>query len=221
MLLASAGSSSAAAGSRVTPSDRAVANAVNLRLSDLPGFRLGSTGGVSPGGDPGTQFNHCFGSVAATSGNNAPSMSSPDFIKGTGLEEVSLTSSVGFSTPAAIARDSTLAKSPRFPRCFADALAALTLSTNGVKITGSNARAERLPSALRRSGGVDPFLSMRASMTWTVRGLSFPTYVDLFVVAVGHEEISMLVYATVQPVVVASESRLIAVVINRALAEPH
>ena len=221
MLLASTGSSSAAAGSGVTPSDRAVANAVNLRLSDLPGFRLGSTGGVSLGGDPGTQFNRCFGTVAKTSGHNAPSVSSPGFLKGTGLEEVSLTSSVGFSSPAAIALDSTLAKSPHFPRCVADALAALTLSANGVKITGSNAHAERLASAVKRTGGVDPVLSMRASMTWTVRGLSFPMYMDLFVVAVGHEEISMFVFATVQPVVVASESRLITVLINRALAKAH
>ncbi len=58
-------------------------------------------------------------------------------------------------------------------------------------------------------------------MTWDVRGLTFPIYADLFLVAVGHEEITMFVFATVQPVVVASESRLMTLMVQRALAMPH
>jgi hypothetical protein len=220
-LLASAGSSSAAAATGVTPSDRALANAVNLKLSDLPGFRLGSTDSGSVGGDPGTQFSKCFGAGSKGSGDDAPSVSSPDFLKGTGLEEVSLDSTVEFSSTAALTSDATLAKSPRFPQCVADALAALTVSTQGVKVTGGNPHAERLPSEVKTTGSVNSMLSMRASMTWTVRGLSFPVYMDLYVVAVGHEEITMFVFATVEPVVVASEWRLMALMINRALAKPQ
>ena len=221
VLVASTGLSSAAGARRVTASDRAVANAVNLRLSDLPGFHLGSSSGVSVGGDPGTQFNRCFGAVPKTSGGDDPSVSSPDFLKGTGLEEVSLDSSVGFSSVAALADDSTLAKNPRLPQCIADALAALTVSGDGVKITGGAPRSERLPSGIKSTGDVDSLLSMRASMTWDVRGLTFPIYADLFLVAVGHEEITMFVFATVQPVVVASESRLMTLMVQRALAMPH
>jgi hypothetical protein len=221
MLLGSAGSSSAAVASAVTPSDRALANAVNLKLSDLPGFRLGSSSGGGVGGDPGTQFSKCFGAGSSALGSNAPTVNSPDFVKGTGLEEVSLDSTVEFASPAALKGEATLAKSPRFPQCVADALAALTLSAQGAKITGGNAHAERLPSEIKTTATVDSVLSMRASMTWTVRGLSFPVYMDLYMVAAGHEQITMFVLATAEPVVVASEWRLMTLMINRALAKPH
>jgi hypothetical protein len=221
MLLGSAGSSSAAVARAITPSDRALANAVNLKLSDLPGFRLGSTGGAGVGGDPGTQFSKCFGAGSNALGSNAPTVNSPDFVKGAGFEEVSLDSTVEFASPAALTSEATLAKSPRFPQCVADALAALTLSARGAKITGGDPHAERLPSEIKTTATVDSMLSMRASMTWTVRGLSFPVYMDLYLVAVGHEQITMFVLATAEPVVVASEWRLMTLMINRALAKPH
>ena len=124
-------------------SPRAIAAAINLRLSDLPGFRLSSNAGVSASGDPGIQFQQCFGT--APSAADAPSFDSPDLVSGGGLQTVSIGSTVSFVTPSVLQRDAAIARNPRFPQCFSDALAAISLSANGVQITASNPTATTLP----------------------------------------------------------------------------
>jgi hypothetical protein len=62
---------------------------------------------------------------------------------------------------------------------------------------------------------------MHASLTWTVRTVNLPVYLDLYLVAVGHDEITLFVWASVQPVVISSEGHLLALMVRRAPAEPH
>jgi hypothetical protein len=54
-----------------------------------------------------------------------------------------------------------------------------------------------------------------------VRTVNLPVYLDLYLVAVGHDEITLFVWASVQPVVISSEGHLLALMVRRALAEPH
>lgn len=103
-------------------SPRAIAAAINLRPSDLPGFRLSRNAGVSESGDPGTQFQRCFGTVPNDGG--APSFGSPDLVSGGGLDTVSIGSTVSFVAPSVLARDAAIVRNPRFPQCFSAALAA-------------------------------------------------------------------------------------------------
>jgi hypothetical protein len=90
-----------------------------------------------------------------------------------------------------------------------------------VKITGSQPHAVRLPNEVRSTAVVDPLLGMHASLTWTVRTVRLPVYMDLFVVAVGHEELTLFVWATMQPVVTSSEGHLLALMVKRAMAQPR
>jgi hypothetical protein len=116
-------SASQAATTRLTAASKAVGNAINVRLSDLPGFHVGSSDGVTDGGDPGNQFKRCYGKLPKGSADNDdPSVSSPDFVKSSGGGEgVSLLSAVSFPSPAGLARDRAEASNARFPQCVADA----------------------------------------------------------------------------------------------------
>jgi hypothetical protein len=64
-------------------------------------------------------------------------------------------------------------------------------------------------------------LAMRASLTWTVRGIGIPVYFDLFLVGVGHDELLLYSFALEQPDSSAAEKQLVSVLVARALAQPH
>ncbi len=213
---ATGGSSRSTAGN--PRSHAAIASAVNVRLADLTGFHVSSNAGVSVGGDPSTVLERCFGSNLAAATNVA----SPDFISGTGLQFVSLDSTVGFATPAVLASEAALAANSRFAPCVASGLAGLTYRAHGLAITsggGAQATPLTLPSAHGRD--THTILGVRASMTWSVNGLNFPVFVDLYVVTLGREELSLFVLSSQQPYSIATENRLVALLESRALLNPH
>ena len=201
-------------------SERAVAAAINLRASDLPGFAVaGSSSGVTNGGDAGAQFKRCFGPLPG--GGESSGYNSPNFTRGSGVDDVTLSSNVTFVTTAQLKRDVALARRADFPHCFAQAFGAMTFKSDGVTITGSDARAQTLPTAPATAAGVLPVLGMRASLTWTVRGVGIPVYFDLFLVGVGHDELLLDSFALEQPYSSAAEKQLVSLLVARALAQPH
>ena len=203
-------------------SPSAVAAAINLRVSDLAGFHAGSSGGVSVGGDPDSALRECFGTGAGAVAPPTASFRSPDFVSGAGLQFVSLGSTVGFSTATALASERVLAADPRFPPCLANALAALTYRVHGLAITsGGGAQATPLPLPPARGGAVHTLLGVRASMTWSVNGLNFPAFVDLYVATLGKEELSLFALSSEQPYSIATEDRLVALLETRAQRHPH
>lgn len=203
-----------------TATPQAVAHAVNLRLSDLPGFRLGSGGGVSATGESAGQLKQCLGSGAGIVGGAAGS-SSPDFMSGAGLQAVSLGSTVSVVSASQLARDDALAGNPRLPQCLANAIASMKLGAHGTTITGSDPIGATLPPPVLPGGAVRSMVATRASLTWTANGLPIPVYLDLYVVAVGHDEVSLYAFSTQQPYPMADAQRLIALLVGRALAQPH
>jgi hypothetical protein len=222
--LPAAGASAAATTGKASAAEKAIAVAINIRRSDLPaGFSVAPNAGVSIGGDPAAQFKSCYGPGASESGgNDSPNVSSPSFSKaGAGGESVSVGSGVAFPSPDQLARDAGYAGNPRFPQCVADAFAALTLKADGVKITGSQPHGVKLPDQVRTTAAVQTLLGLRASFSWTVRDVSLPVYLDLFLVRVGGEEIDLYAFATVQPVLISSEAHLLSLMVARALAHPH
>jgi len=201
---------------------RAVAGAINVKLADLAGFHVGSSAGVSVGEDPRSAVERCLGTSLSAAETQTPSFGSPDFVSGTGLAFVSLGSSVSFAAPSTLASEVTLAADPRFPPCLANALAALTYRAHGLAITsGGGAQATPLPFPPARGHGVHGMLGLRASMTWSVNGLNFPVFVDLYVVTLGHDELSLFALSSEQPYSIATEDRLVALLESRAQLHPH
>ncbi len=196
----------------------AIAAAINLRLADLTGFHTGSSAGVSVGGSPSTAFTQCFGSSAGP----AASFQSPDFVSGTGLQFVSLGSTVSFVPAVVLANETALAGGSRFPPCLANALAALTYRAHGVAITsGGGAQATPLQFPTGAAQSAHAMVGLRASMTWSVNGLNIPVFVDLYVVALGHDELTMFALSTEQPYSIAAEDRLVALLERRAQLHVH
>jgi len=213
-------------------SSQAAANAINLRLSDVPGFHIGSNSGVTESGNPAGQFESCFGRLTVAAGggggvvtdaalSDTGSFGSPDFVEGDGLSKVSLGSQVSFVSDAALAGDAAAARNPRFARCFAQALASIDYDAHGVQVTGSDPTAETLPVPVAPEHGVDPLLGMRASVVWSANGMQIPVTVDVYLIGVGHDELSLFDFSTEQPYATSAEARLLSLLVSRALAEPH
>lgn len=200
----------------------AVAAAVNVRLADLSGFHVGSSAGVTVGRDPASAFAQCLGSSASPAASPIPSFQSPDLVSGTGLQFVSLSSTVGFAPASVLASDAQLAANSRFAPCVANALAGLTYRAHGLAITsGGDAQATPLPFPPSAGHGVHRMLGLQASMTWSVNGLNFPVFVDLYVVTLGHDELSLFALSSEQPYSIATEDRLLGLLERRALRDPH
>jgi len=217
-----------AAGGRSTSSPAgptthgAVAAAINVKLADLTHFHVGSSAGVSVGGNPTTAFTQCFGSSVGPAALPTASFQSPDFVSGTGLQFVSLGSTVSFVPAVVLASETALAANSRFPPCLANALAALTYRAHGLAITsGGGAQATPLPFPAGAPHIARAMLGLRASMTWSVNGLNFPVFVDLYVIALGHDELTMFALSTEQPYSIAAEDRLVALLERRAQRLAH
>jgi hypothetical protein len=201
-------------------SPRTIANAVNLRASDLPGFHSTGPSNVSVGGDPTAQFKRCFGSSKGFSGGGQTT-SSRSFSAGTATSNVEVTSTVTPTTPIAAARDTRLITDPRLPRCLAEAFAAASFTSHGVTLSGSDPQAMSLPAPVVQGDGVSSRLSTRLSVVWSENGLSVTLFVDVYAITVGDDELGITAVTLEQPYPVASEQRLAAVMVSRALALPH
>jgi hypothetical protein len=207
-------------------SPQVLAQAINLRLSDLPGF---SAAGAGPKvtANPGAQFARCFSSVSTASVSGGPGFTSPDFVSGGGAQAVSIGSSFGVASRTELAQDSALAHDPRFPQCFANAVAAMTLTANGIEVGGAHPTATTLalPRASSASAeailGVRPILGVRARMTWSAVGVSIPVTVDAYLMSVGHDEVALFAFASGRPFSSAREERLLSLLVHRALLAHH
>ena len=200
----------------------AVAAAINVKLADLGGFHVGSSAGVTVGGDPSTALRQCFGSSLSPADTAVPSFQSADFVSGTGLHFVSLDSAVSFAPATVLASEASLAANARFAPCLANSLAALTYRAHGLAITsGGGAQATPLSLPPARSPGVHTMIGARATMTWSVNGLNFPVFVDLYVATLGHDQLRLFVLSSQQPYSLATEDRLVGLLESRAQQHPH
>jgi hypothetical protein len=201
-------------------SPRTIANAVNLRASDLPGFHSTAGSDVGVGGDPAAQFKRCFGSSRLFSAG-AQTTSSRSFTADSATSSVEVTSTVTPTTRSVAGRDTRLITDPRLPRCLAAAFAAVSFTSHGVALTASDPQAMSLPAPVVQGEGASSPLSTRLSVVWTSNGLSFTLFVDVYAITVGDDEIGITAATVGQPYPLPSEQRLAAVMVSRALALPH
>jgi len=214
-----ASSGSGAATGPTLASTQALSTAVNLRLGDVPGFRVGSGSvGVTATADPAAAFTQCFGTIYGTAGIDSPTVNSPAFVVGDGLQSAAVGSSVSIASDAQLANDGALAGAPAFPQCFAAALASVTWSAPGVTVTGSNPSTTTLPAAFAATGTVEPILSMRATSGVNAGARSIPVTVDVYVVTAGHDELTFYAFAAGVPFSASRERQLVSLLVRRALA---
>ena len=217
---AAGGRSSGAPAGPTAP--RLVAATINVKLADLRGFHVGSSAGVSVGGGPTTAFTQCVGSSTSPAATPSASFQSSDFVSGTGLQFVSLGSTVSFAPASVLASEAAVTANSRFPACLANALAALTYRAHGLAITsGGGAQATPLPFPPPAGHAAHTIFGLRASMTWSVNGLNIPVFVDLYVLALGHDELSVFALSTEQPYSIATEDHLVALLEHRAQLNHH
>ena len=186
----------------------------------MPGFRVGSgSAGVTATADPAAAFTQCFGTIYGTAAIDSPTVNSPAFVVGDGLQSAAVGSSVSIASDAQLANDASLAGDPAFPQCFSAALASVTWSAPGVSVTGSNPATTTLPPAVAASGTVEPILSMRATTGLSAGARSIPVTVDVYVVTVGHDELTFYAFSAGAPFSASREQQLVSLLVHRALAK--
>jgi hypothetical protein len=204
---------------RATADSRtAIADAINLRGSDLPGFTRGDGSTINE--RLVQQIQKC---VSPTSQRSA-SASSPLFVASTNSSFVALFSTVSFVTPSVVRADANAAKRPAMPGCLVAGLSStpltISLGTQHVTAKASKVKAVSLPLPVKVNGTV-PIVSIRVSATFAVHGESAPVSFDLDEVGVGSDELRLLVETLGHTYAAASEKHLVSVLVTRALAEPH
>lgn len=200
-----------------------IAHAINLGAADLPGFSASSVSGVSASGDPATQFKACFGSLpgAGGAGADGPSFGSPDLQRSDGVRMLQFSSSVAFPAAPAFAAEARLAADARFPQCFAQALGAIDYNAHGTQITIGNSAGAALPFPAGVVAARERLAGIRITFDLTAGAIRVPTYMDLYAMRVGRDEVDMFALSSGGPPPADAEARLLAILDERAQAQPH
>jgi len=216
-----------------SPAAERIANAINLRLADLPqGFSIAAKQSVTVGGRPGARFNRCIGigaelvayvKTSAASADNAPAVSSPDFVQASpAVQEV--TSSVAVEGSASLVENSLASAKAAFADqrlsgCLAHALDGVTYTySDGQKIAFSNVAVSRIPVV---ATSANASLGIRVATTISGPSQSTLMYIDILGFAVGRDAISLTAVSIAQPFPTITEQVLSMDLVNRADAQPH
>jgi hypothetical protein len=200
--------------------DLALARAINLKPSDLPGFTVQPPDHGSSSSDKiiNARMKNCLGPIAVPDHGGA-SAQSPTLTSGSGLQVVSVQSQVGIlSSKAGVASDfAFIARNPQVWTCLSSAMSGLSATSNGVTVTFNNVHATPLAASAR---GADMATGVRLVMTLSARGLSFPMVFDLLAYGVGRDELSFYTI-TLGADASTLEQQVAGDMIARALAHPH
>lgn len=199
----------------------AIARAINLRPSDVPGFIvLAATHNSRADSEINARAQRCPGVQGLGHTRAQAEASSPEFKAGAGLTALQVKSEAAIeSSRSAVARDLALIRTGRAQACLTQALNGVTIPTsNGTPLTITDVHV--LPMSLPANGAEDSF-ALRISTHMNILGHSIPFTMDLLGYAVGRDELSLITYALAQPFPAAAEQHLSALLISRALTHPH
>ena len=209
-------------GSTGSSPEHAIAEAINLHASDLPGFTVQAANHSSAGKQIDSRMRDCLGAgwIAHHSGGELADVSSPQFTSGSGLQAEQVGSSVTIKTSVnAVSTDLAAINSGRIQHCFASALDGVTIPTRaGLILTIGNVEVTQLAVSSR---GSDGSFGIRTTMTMSALGRSIPLVLDILGYAVGKDELGLFTFAVGQPFSSPAEQQLASLLITRALARPH
>ena len=213
--------SQTAASSPVKPLTRAQARslvrAVNLRASDLPGFKVSSEKEKEPAAAKNLehQLLHCVG--GAPSGHGLAEGSSKEYERETSGTEESIESGVSVAPTAAIAaRELQAARDRKTQAClshYVTLLFRLLASSEGHGLTASPVQISSL--ALSAPGATGDF-GWRMSGSISLHGGKVPFDIDIAGFVAGQAEVTLFAAGLPEPVPTATERRLFALLLSRA-----
>lgn len=200
---------------------QAIAQAINLEASDLPGFAVSAPGHSSANRPFSARLKGCVGAslAADVSSGQLADISSPNFTNGSGLQAEQVSSDVTIvRSSAVVTRNFVALGSARFRGCVASTLAGMTVPTrSGITLTVSNVRVASLPTA----PGANRSLGLRTTLDLGAMGRSVPMVLDILGYGVGKDELTLTAFALDRPFPRQTERQLSSLLISRALSRPH
>lgn len=217
------GSVSAASASTTKPltrsQARALVRAVNLRVSDLPGFKVSSEKEKETTAEKRLERRllSCVG--GALSGHGLAEGSSKEYERETSTGDESINSNVSVAPNAAIAtRELKAVRGRQTEAClsrYVTLLFKLLAKSEGHGMTASPVQIA--PLSLPAMGTTGSF-GWRMSGTITLHGIRVPFDIDLSGFVVGQAEVTLFAARLPEPVPSATEQRLLALLVRRAEA---
>ncbi len=211
-----------ALGGRGSSAERAIAQAINLHASDLPGFTVAPPDHSGTGQQLDSRMKACVGSgwIAQHSGGHLVDVSSPQFTSGSGLQTEQVGSDVAITrSTRSVSSDLAAISSGRIQGCLAPTLDGLAIPTqSGAVVTIDNVQVIPLAAP---AGGSDGSFGIRTTMTMNALGINVPVILDILGYAVGKDELSLDAFTIGHPLAVQTEQQLSSLLISRALSRPH
>jgi hypothetical protein len=202
-------------------SPRAIAEAINLRASDVPAFSPQRSGNNSASSPLDARVKRSCAALEAGQAKHgyAVNTNSPMFVSASGVGEEEVQSAVAIEpSRRVVARDLALVRAPRLRDCLRNALEGLTFSIGGVSESITHVRVARLPVA---ATGADGGYGLRVVMFISALFVSVPVTLDVSEFAVGRDEISLVTGAVAESFPRQTERQLSSLLVSRALAQPH
>jgi hypothetical protein len=196
----------------------AIARAINLRASDVPGFSAHP--GPHPTGSPfGAQINAMCSGVVGGKRRRTAQASSPVFQSSTGLMVRMVQSDVQIErSRSTVTHDLAVARSKHTRVCITRVLQGLILNEQGTLFTVTDVRVTPLHVAIPGTNGS---FGLRIKAVVLAPPVRIPFSVDLIGLAVGRDEISLTAEGVDEVFPHKTEKLLSQLLVNRALALPH
>ena len=204
---------------------RAIAQQINLHLSDLPGYEVASKdqglgASILPTGLEHGALSNCAGLDRGPRPGEVDA-GSPWFRLSAGLTGEAVLSSVSVEPSSGLtAGDLTLLRSPHALACFTQAVG-LGSRIGAAAVPGASVLRPRVHTIAAPGRGADGSLGVRIAMPVDVRGVTLQVDMDWLAYRVGRDELSLFTFAIDHPFVRAAEQQLSTLMINRARALPH
>jgi hypothetical protein len=202
-----------------------VARAINLHLSDLPGYEVASRdqglgASILPAGLKSEGLSACR-RFASSGRVGEVGAGSPWFRLSTGLAGEAVMSAVNIEPSARTAvGDLRDVRSRTALACFAGAFA-VGAKVGSVSVPSQRSSRVHIRRLATARNGADGSFGLRFVLPITVRGVSLKVDVDWRGYRVGRDELSLMTFALQHPFVGTAERELSTLMIGRARALPH
>jgi hypothetical protein len=197
---------------------QAFVRAVNLKDTDVPGFRVSGEHKHEPETSAEKrlkpELRHCFGSAGETKA--LAESSSGKFERSAGLASQSASSEVTVGSSALTAKELGAIRGGHLPACLSHYFELLLESQDlhGASV-GPVSSKEGSPPAPGMTGS----FGLRFTATITLRGVRVPFYVDILGFADGPAEVTLSTFGLPQPFPATLEDQLFSLLVERARAQ--
>ncbi len=203
-----------AASSLARVTARAFARAVNLRASDVPGFRRSSTHEQHAAGERRAEQEllRCVGSVGASRG--LVESGSGDFQHQASILSLSVSSEVSVAqTPALAEKELAAFRSGSLPKCLSRYFSKLL---SGQRYQGASVSPISTKQGSPPAPGTTGSFGLRFTATVTLHRIPIPLYIDVLGFVKGSAEVSLFATGLPEPVPAKLEEHLFSLLLARA-----